>query len=242
MSAATQATVQTAHATWVLAGATLALVFITGFAVFFGKRAADSAAKAFRLEAEPVLVITQSQSNDVTENIYVIAGNPALADGLVLREPRTDDLHGPHDPGFSSTGPTSLTPEQTIPWKSILLAIHNAGRSTAVQVEIDVEVTCGALQSPGTTLVGFEADAAAGDALESSGMTSGIQRGSGTICLPAITPQSTALVWVQNHLGTEARLVPLPKGRQADWLDNRRVPRPITVVVADALYRIDANL
>jgi hypothetical protein len=44
-------------ATYALVGVTFSLVVITGAAVFFGKRAADAAMEAFRLESEPVLVI-----------------------------------------------------------------------------------------------------------------------------------------------------------------------------------------
>ncbi len=244
MSAATQAATQTAHATWALFGATAALVIITGLAVLFGKRAADSATKTYRLEAEPVLVITQSWSDNIAEDLYVIAGNPALVNGLVLREKQTGDLPGPRFPGFASTGPTMVTSEQTIPWKHLSLAIHNAGRSPAVQVEVDVEVTCGALQTPGTTMVGFEADADAGpsDELASSGWISGIQRGSGVIRLPAIAPQSTVSVRIENYLGTDVQLHPRPQGRQVDWLDDRRAHRTIAVVVADAPYRINANI
>ena len=100
------------------------------------------------------------------------------------------------------------------------------------------------LQSPGTTMVGFEADADArpSDELASSGWVSGIQRGSGVICLPAIAPQSTVSVRIENHLGTDVQLHPRPQGWQVDWLDDRRARRTIAVVVADAPYRINANI
>ena len=249
MSAATQAAIQTAHATWALFGATAALVVITFLAVLFGKRAADSATKTYRLEAEPVLVITQSRSRSDADSVsldrlYVITGNPALVDGLVLRRWERGDRSGPRFPDVASTGPTMVTSEQAIPWKSVILAIHNAGRSPAVQVEVDVEVSCGALQSPGATMLGFEADADAGpsDELASSGRVSGIQHGSGIIRLPAIAPQSTVSVRIENHLGTDVQLHPRPQGRQVDWLDDRRARRTIAVVVADAPYRINANI
>jgi hypothetical protein len=44
--------------TFALVGVTFTLVVITGAAVFFGKRAADAAVTALRLESEPLLVVT----------------------------------------------------------------------------------------------------------------------------------------------------------------------------------------
>lgn len=57
MSAEVQAAVQTAHATWALFWATIALVLITVAAVFYGARAALGAAKTYELESEPVLIV-----------------------------------------------------------------------------------------------------------------------------------------------------------------------------------------
>ncbi len=246
MNPATQAALQTADATWALFGATAALVLITGLAVFFGKRAADSATKTYRLEAEPVLVLTKAGSGSALvdrdhiprDQIYVVTGNPALIDGLVLRRWQTGDRLGPHWPERSTSGPTNITQEQSAPWWSLNLEIHNAGRAPAVQVVLDVDLTCGALQS-GAPMVGFVPDP---NAPTDGTRITGIQHGSGTLTLPAIAPQSTVLVRVENHLGIGARLTPRAQGRQVDWLDARRATRAIQVVTPEESFQLQPSI
>ncbi len=249
MNPATQAALQTADATWALFGATAALVLITGLAVLFGKRAADSATKTYRLEAEPVLVLTKAGPGGIhrvdpvrdpvsLDQIYVVTGNPALVDGLVLRRWKRDDRLGPHWPERSTSGPTDITQEQRAPWWSLNLKIHNAGRAPAVQVELDVDLTCGALQS-GAPMVGFVPDP---NAPTDGTRITGIQHGSGTLTLPAIAPQSTVLVRIENHLGVGARLTPRTQGRQVDWLDVRRATRAIQVVTPEKSFELQPSI
>ncbi len=247
---AAQAALQTAHATWALFDVTAALVLITGLAVFFGKRAADLANNTYRLEAEPVLILTAAdrwttpqagRDSIPLERTYVITGAPALIDGLVLRRWQKGDRSGPRDPGLSTSSPTSLTPEQQKPWWSLVLQIQNAGRSPAVQVEIDVDLARPALLQPGQRMVGFESDP---DELTDSGsvdLSVGTQRGNGTVKIPAIGPQSTVLIRIENHLGDQARLTPRTEGRQVDWRDRRRATRPIAIIVPDESFELNSG-
>jgi len=242
---AAQATIQTAHATWALFGATAALVLITLAAVFFGKRAADSATKTYRLEAEPVLVLTkqgfgfvQVDRNHIPpDQIYVVTGNPALVDGLVLRRQQRDDRLGPHYPDRSPVGPTNLTAEQQAPWWSLNLEIHNAGRAPAVQVELDVDLTCRVFQTE-PPMLGFVPDA---NASTDGTPIAGTLHGGGTLTLPAIAPQSKVLVRIENHLGIGARLTPRMQGRQVDWLDARRTTQTIQVVVPEGSFQLQPS-
>lgn len=246
MSPATQAALQTAFATWGLFGATVALMLITGCAVFVGWRAAESATKTYRLEAEPVLVITDAGSGFVQvdrdhiarDQIYVITGNPALVDGLVLRQSQRDDRPGPHYPDRSPSGPTVLTAEQNKPWWSLHLEIQNAGRAPAVQVEIDIDLTCGTFQTEPPT-AGFVPDA---NASTDGTPIAGVQHGHGTLTLPAIAPQSKVLVRIENHCGVGASLIPRAEGRQVDWLDARRAVKAIPVVVPAGAFQLQQSI
>lgn len=174
MTPEVQAAFETAYGTW-------ALVVITGVAVVVGGFAARSANETFRLEADPVLVLTQADDGPETaEPDYVVAGNPSLSEGIVLRTWSRND-----DPLPVVEGPDFVDKRRR--WSSIILAIHNAGRSPALDAQVPVDLSVGVIARPGSVPVGFEPD----PETSQNEPRTGIQRGGGTIRIPAIAAQST---------------------------------------------------
>jgi hypothetical protein len=209
------AAADTAKATWWLVGATAFLDAITIGAVVVGWRAASSATESLRLEAEPVLIITQAVAplgnrlvfpeNPIspeawtlfTKRSYVIDGKPAIASGLELRLRRPSD-----DPTVQGSGVVAqpgYAGSNRRP--AIELEVENVGRSPALAVEIDLEMSVRLTRRPSDDEIpGFQADPQ-NDSEEADFIVAGTLRSIGTVRLPAIPPQAKRSVRIENKIG-----------------------------------------
>ena len=230
---AAKAAIDTARATWDLFDATIGLGIITALAVIVGGLAARSANETYRLEAEPVLVITQAETAHVDPRlvvngpISVVTGAPSLAEGLLLRDYQQSD--------------EPLLPASASVPKPIFLEVQNVGRSPALDIQLDFDLMRGALVKPGHEYVGFEPEHAAKDAIhtpEFAGLRSGIQRGGGRVRIPAIAAQSKVYVQIESLIGISVRLTPRSKGTQLD-ISRQRNRRSITVVTPASSFILE---
>jgi hypothetical protein len=221
--AAANATQNTAVATWWLVIATGVLVAVTLGAVIVGGLAARSATETYRLEAEPVLIVTSTvDKGEADLPRYVVAGNPALAQGLVLRPWVPSDGPTAQQGLVAPYGGTTLMP-------SVLLDVENVGRSPAVDVEIDIVASIRTSYKPGIEAVGFVADKDdVRDTLDWNRM--GTQSGTGIVRLPAVGPQRRAQVRVENALGLQVKLDVGQNGRQLRWDTKARKVATIPVI------------
>ena len=124
-----------AHATIALAICTGLLVAATGLAVFFGGRAAMSAANTFRLESEPIITIGLIAEpheglilNRFVPADYIVRGKPALADGIEIG-------------ALTANEARQLVGGSGMPRPSILLEVQNLGRSPALDLRIPFRAT-----------------------------------------------------------------------------------------------------
>jgi len=150
---AAQAAQNTAAATWWLFGATVVLVAVSLAAVVGGGLAARRAMETYRLEAEPVLIVTERddfQDDDLPR--YIVRGDPSLADGLVLK------LWSPADEPMRPPGPPPPDRYSGIQRPAKALFVENVGRSPAVDVELDVTVSTLLAMKPGSSAKGFLPD------------------------------------------------------------------------------------
>ena len=218
---AAQAAQQTATATWWLFGATAVVAVFTIAIAGIGFYAARSALDTYRLEAEPVLVITVVK--DTTQEIfprYVVTGNPSLAEGLKLR------LWQPADDPALQQGATAVPYGGGSRRPSMILEIVNVGRSPAIGVELGLDLRVGITIKPGEEVDGFVEEPAYPGVESALPMRSGVQKGTGMITIPATAPQSKVQVRVENCTGLSPTFTFLPFGHQVRWnMKSRRVDR-----------------
>ena len=193
--------------------ATSLLVGITGVATWVGGRAASSAAATYRLESEPVIVVHEFTADPGAVSIalvtqmrtaprYVIDATGPVVDGIQLHE------RPAREPG----GPASTVP-------TICLELTNVGRSPAVDVALEWNLSIPTLLKRSTRLQDFEA---------------AIAFGNGTMRIPAIAAGSSVFAFIENRLGNVVTLDAASRGSQADWRSTSRGRVPIEVVASDA--------
>ena len=124
-----------AHATIALAICTGLLVVATALAVYFGARAATSAANTYHLESEPIITIRLIEGpneglllNRIIPTDYIVRGKPALADGIEIGALTANEAR-------QSVGGSGM------PRPSILLEVQNLGRSPALDLRIPFRAT-----------------------------------------------------------------------------------------------------
>lgn len=198
------------------------VVTFLGFVV--AARAAMSAAGAFRLEADPVIMIERAEElvDALPAKKYVpgtrinmVDGNPSLQQGLVLRRKNSND-------GASER-------------PRILVEFRNVGRSPAIDVRVDIDVSVLISYRVGDALpAGFETDR------RSAVDVRGTQHGSGVIELSAIAAQSSLVVSIENNIGLGVTLVPKPSGRQIRWRTKRRSDSHIAIFASED-FALHAN-
>lgn len=190
-------------------------------AVIVGGIAATSAARAYALEAEPVIVVRQrtfAEAFSATDEqkrlielapLYVVVPNPTLREVITLRpyEASTDD------PNFGRSGRVALP--QAKP--SLVFIMQNVGRSPAVDVTIGWNVQ--------TTIFLEKPDL--------NDLKVGEQVGSGDTRVAALAPRDSTYLRIENSLGSAVRLSVQPVGTQTDWRTTRR-PKKKIAIVADA--------
>jgi hypothetical protein len=220
---AAQAAEQTANATWALFWATTALAAFTIALVGIGLIGARSAFAAYQLESEPVLVVTCATELRYPPTIYVIDGNPSLAKGLILRPWR----HGDGSEGELRSG-------------SLILDIENLGRSPAMTVELDVDLSVGLALKPGEEAVGFDEDPPDDRTESNFPMRSGNVRSLGVIPIPGVAAQGIAQILIASHIGLQTRITVRPFGRQLRWHTKRRKTDTIAVVSPSEPFTVEA--
>jgi hypothetical protein len=256
MNGAGHAAILSAYAEW-------ALALITFLGVVVGALAAFSALKSLRLESEPVIVIKGGEANQYlrsvdsftmpgTISVYVVTGNPTLAQGIVLR------LHAPSDDRQEDI---SVTGERKN-WPTLTLQFENVGRSPAIGVEIDFDLSMPMLQlenvgrspvigvefnfglstpmsaKPGQLIPDLEpeADPQTGGFV----MVRGRSRGFGTIRFDAIPARTLETVTIENRVGLLVALTARHVGRQIRWSERRRRAAKIAVVSPSGSFLIEA--
>jgi hypothetical protein len=118
---------------WSAAIAAWLLVAVTAIAAGFGVPAAIAAAKTFRLESEPVILVRKAPTavsvglEPAAAAVLVVDGMPRVIDGIELRRARANDQNHPNA-ALAAGHKTTLE-------------IHNAGRSPAVAVALPFSVT-----------------------------------------------------------------------------------------------------
>jgi hypothetical protein len=209
---------------WTALG-TWALVAITGFAVYFGRKAANTANDTFRLEAEAKLVVRaagqgkifarqglhrlspdwnanapleSSHFTELTEPVYLVEGKPG-DDGraLILN-------------GFRIRPPTpnELNQFSQVPvWPAIRVEIRNVGRSPAIQAGLKWRISA---------LV-FTAEWR--QTLDRGGPDVEERVDEATIVIEGIGPNDSAFIWLANPIGTAFKLTLICPGYQRDPLD-----------------------
>ncbi len=194
---------------WHSAIAAWAIFVVTAIAAGYGVPAALAAAKTFRLESEPVILVRQLGREETPPhdparllNDFVVDGTPLLRDGVTLREGRDSD----------STHPNM----QASLNKSVVFELHNAGRSPALLVEIPFKVTVP------TFLPERDADNMTPEV--------GTQHGSGLITLPGIGAGESVYVLLQNLSGNEATLTAEEVGHYVRIEDRGRKASDLAVV------------
>lgn len=155
--------------------------------------------------------------------LFIISGNPSVAEGLVLRRYNSNDTRERATSGKERPG--------------LQLEIQNAGRSPAIAVEIGVDLSAPMLVKPGMVIPDFEPDPDHTEGL----VTSGTKRGSGTIALEAIAAGGTASILIENDVGLQVTITPRQFGRQIKWHTKHQPIAPIAVVTPDASFRLEAN-
>ncbi len=203
-----------AIATWALFGMTFVAVVVGGFA-------AISAAQTYALEAEPVIVVRQrtlAEAFLATDEekrrmqaapLYVVTPNPTLSEGISLRPYAETD-----DPDYGRSGRVA-TP---MPKPALVFAIHNIGRSPAVDITIEWEARTPIFLEKPTDL---------------NDLKVGEQVGTGETRIAALAPQDIVYLRIENGTGNSVKLTVKPLGRQTDWRTTRR-PKKTIAVVADA--------
>jgi len=214
---------------WWTALGTLALVGVTCAAVLFAWR-------AFQLESDPVLVVAppgpdKPEAFNAILPVYVVVTMETLSKGLELRRKLIQPT--------PESSVTEASNAKLYPWKSIVLGIHNAGRSPALGVTIDCDVVRPVDLKPGEECIGFEPREHEPNVERARDRRHGIQRGRGTVRVPVIAPQSVVYVRIENHIGVQVRVVPAKSGSRIPWIDKKRKPKSIAVVTPDEGFFID---
>ncbi len=232
MIAAGHAAIFSAYAEW-------ALALITFLGVVVGALAAFSALKSVRLESEPVVVVKGSSPEQLVLSahsftipetiytVYVVAGNPAIAQGIVLR---------PHAPSDERQEDISVTGERKS-WPTLMLQFENVGRSPAIGVEIDFDLSM-PMSAAGQVIPDFEPE---GDP-QTGGfvMVRGRSRGFGTIRFDAIPARTIETVTLENRVGLLVALTARHIGRQIRWTERRRRTAKIAIVAPSGSFSIEA--
>lgn len=169
------------------------LCIITGLAVYFGARAATTAANALRLEAEPVLVVTDPrippyrkiESLPYVPQPFVVDPTHWYIVGIDVDERiyLRRDAKGELDT-------RSLEPPGSY------LEIKNVGRSAAVGITLPLHVYTGAKRT-------LETLAAQGP--------------NDFITIDGIAPNSSYFIGIANHLGENVSIQPDIKATQIIW-------------------------
>jgi hypothetical protein len=209
---------------WSVAIATWLLICITALAAGFGVPTAIAAAKTFRLESDPVILVRKlTEANrpfvggsgmlpaapglDVTA-AYVVDGMPLVVDGIELRPRRPQDANHPN---------------ATLAAKKITsLVIHNAGRSPAIAVAIPFSVT-----TP------VHVDLSHVDPEELSDVQDLV--GYGEVELPGIGAGESVVVQVTNLLGNAAVLKAAELGTSLRIEGTKRIGRALPIVALEEI-------
>jgi hypothetical protein len=228
------------HAAILSAYAEWALALITFLGVAVGALAAFSALKSVRLESEPVVVVKDGESNQYLRSagsftmpetiytVYVVAGNPTLAQGIVLR---------PHAPSDERQEDISVTGERKS-WPKVMLQVENVGRSPAIGVEIDFDLSMPMPANPRQVIPDFEPE---GDPRTGGFvMVRGRSRGFGTIRFDAIPARTVETVTIENRVGLLVALTARNVGRQIRWTERRRRTAKIAIVAPSGSFSIEA--
>lgn len=204
-------------ATWALVRATVGLCLITLGAVIVGGLAALKANETYRLEAEPVLVVTETTQTNLSDALrYVIDANQSLDKGIILRTRQANDDYVP-------TGQHGET---------ITLSIQNAGRSPALDVTLPMCLSRLASLKAGETCEGFVEDEAPNEPYRKQGH----QYGHGEISIPAIPRESVAFVSIESLLGVGVTITPGEKGTQVRWTSRKRTTRSIAAITPSTAF------
>lgn len=205
--------------TWSAAIATWLLFFVTALAAGFGVPVAIAAAKTFRLESDPVILVRKalfeasstldltlvSAASEVTA-AFVVDGMPLVADGIELRSARPRDASHPNARVARTTS----------------LIVHNAGRSPAVAITIPISVT-----TP------VHVDLMHVDPEELSDVRDVV--GFGQIEVHGIEAGASVIVEVKNLLGNAVVLKVAELGTCLRIEGTKRTPKTVPIVALDEI-------
>jgi hypothetical protein len=201
-------------AAWYSAMAAGALVVITAVATIVGGRAAQSAARTYRLESEPLIVVrkaSQQNQDHASADLYIVLAPKAVAEGLELRKWRLED-------NTMAEGWTAADVGGQPRAKRLTFEIRNVGRSPAVEPVITWDLSTPTLPTPTTKVL---ADLEPVTAV-----------GAGFMRLPSLPAGDVAYVIVENRLTSRVTLKAYQDGFQTDWTLRKRTRMSIAVVAS----------
>lgn len=191
----------TATATW-------GLFIVTSMTAAFGIRLAQSAARTYELESNPVVLVRQLEQEETPPHdparllqTFVIDGKPILVDGIELRDLRPSDRAHPN---------ASLS-------QHTLLEIQNVGRSPALEIKIPFGVSVPIISRDNPDE-------------ETGGIDTRLVEGGGNLVLPGLAANAVVFVMVDSLVGNQVTLKAAEVGTCTRIDGIKRTPHSLPII------------